>query len=84
MTIDMLDTQLVAPEGAKRYLLPLYVALLEGEGAAAKTSCLLGEMHGVRWVPDALASPESMVDDFIVFPDVNRVLWHSFMALGDE
>ena len=84
MFINTLGTQLVSPEGTPRYLLPVYVALLGGDSATSQISCLLGEMYGVRWCPDALASPESTVDDFIIFPDVNRVEWHSFMALGDE
>ena len=84
MTIDTVGTKVVTPEGTKRSLLPVYVALLEGDAATSKISCLLGDMYGVRWCPDALASPESTVDDFIIFPDVNQVEWHSFMALGDE
>ena len=41
-------------------------------------------MYGVRWAPDALAGVESDVDGYTLFPDVNRVEWHSFMAIGDE
>lgn len=63
-----------SPAGTGRVLLPVYVATLDGQ--------VIGEMEGVRWCPDALASPESTVGTYLVFPDVNRVEWHSFMAVG--
>ncbi|MEG2004949.1 MAG: potassium transporter KtrB [Bilophila sp.] len=64
------------PPGTARVLLPVYVATLDGQ--------VIGEMEGVRWCPDTLASAESLVGSYTVFPDVNRVEWHSFMALGGE
>ena len=47
-------------------------------------AALAGELYGVRWAPDSLASTESTVGDYTLFPDINRVEWHSFMALGDK
>lgn len=82
--IDTLGTALVTPDGGKRCLLPLYVMLLEADGSTATSPCLLGEPYGVRWAPDSLAATGSDVDGFILFPDVNRTEWHSFMAVGDE
>lgn len=82
--IDTLGTALVFPAGSPRFLLPVYAMLLETEEGKGKPSCLLGELYGVRWAPDALASAGSEVDGFVLFPDVNRAEWHSFMALGDE
>ena len=47
-------------------------------------AALAGELYGVHWAPDSLASTESTVGGYTLFPDINRVEWHSFMALGDE
>ena len=74
---------IVFPEGTPRLLLPMYVIQLENTGDYTGASAI-GEMYGVRWAPDSLAGIESDVDGYILFPDVNRVEWHSFMALGDE
>ena len=80
------DTQgydIVFDEGAPRLLLPLYIVLLDTATSLAGAS-VAGELYGVRWAPDKLAGTESEVDGYTLFPDVNRVEWHSFMAMGDE
>lgn len=74
---------IVFPEGTPRLLLPLYIIQLESVGNYSGASAI-GEMYGVRWAPDSLAGVESSVDGYTIFPDVNRVEWHSFMAIGDE
>ena len=81
--IDTQGTGIVFPEGTPRLLLPMYVIQLENTGDYTGASAI-GEMYGVRWAPDSLAGIESDVDGYILFPDVNRVEWHSFMAIGDE
>ena len=83
MKMDTQGTGIVFPEGTPRLLLPMYVIQLEDTGGYAGASAI-GEMYGVRWAPDALAGVESDVDGYTLFPDVNRVEWHSFMAIGDE
>ena len=83
MKIDTQGTGIVFPEGTPRLLLPMYVIQLENTGDYTGASAI-GEMYGVRWAPDSLAGIESDVDGYILFPDVNRVEWHSFMAIGDE
>lgn len=80
------DTQgydVVFDEGAPRLLLPLYLLVLDAVTSLAGSS-VAGELYGVRWAPDKLAGTESTVDGYTLFPDVNRVEWHSFMAMGDE
>lgn len=83
MTLDTPGTGLAAPEGTKRHLLPLYLVMMDIP-LSLKGAHALGELYGVRWAPDLLAGTESDVDGFFLFPDVNRVEWHSFMAIGDE
>ncbi len=83
MKMDSLGTGIVFPEGTPRLLLPLYFIQLENVSSSAGASAI-GEMYGVRWAPDSLAGIESSVDGYTLFPDVNRVAWHSFMAIGDE
>lgn len=83
MQMDTLGTMLAFPENTPRLLLPFYFILLEGRGNYEGASAI-GEMYGVRWAPDALAGVESDVDGYTLFPDVSRVAWHSFMAIGDE
>ena len=83
MKMDTQGAGIVFPEGTPRLLLPMYVIQLEDTGGYAGASAI-GEMYGVRWAPDALAGVESDVDGYTLFPDVNRVEWHSFMAIGDE
>ena len=80
---ETLGQPLVPPQGSVRMLLPLYVVQL-GVSGTFEGASVLGELYGVRWAPDALAASESVVDSYILFPDVNRVEWHSFMAIGDE
>ena len=83
MKMDTQGAGIVFPEGTPRLLLPMYVIQLEDTGGYAGASAI-GEMYGVRWAPDALVGVESDVDGYTLFPDVNRVEWHSFMAIGDE
>ncbi len=73
----------VFPPGSKRVLFPLYIVQMEEAGSYAGAA-LAGELYGVHWAPDSLASTESTVGGYTLFPDINRVEWHSFMALGDE
>ena len=73
----------VFPPGSKRVLFPLYSVQMEEAGSYAGAA-LAGELYGVHWAPDSLASTESTVGGYTLFPDINRVEWHSFMALGDE
>ena len=54
------------------------------EAGSYAGAALAGELYGVHWAPDSLASTESTVGGYTLFPDINRVEWHSFMALGDE
>ncbi len=80
---DTLGHDVVFDEGSPRLLLPLYVVLLDTATSLVGAS-VAGELYGVRWAPDKLAGTESDVDGYTLFPDVNRVEWHSFMAMGDE
>ena len=83
MSMDTPGHRVVFPDGAPRLLLPLYIVQLEASGSHAGAS-VVGELYGVRWAPDSLAGTESTVDGYTLFPDVNRVEWYSFMAIGDE
>ncbi len=59
-----------------RILLPVYVGT---------PNEIIGEMFGVYWIPDKYISPEDEINSrYVIFPDVSRVEWHSFMCIGDE
>ena len=65
----------------KRVLIPSYVALCGNNNNQHK---IAGQLDGVYWCPDGNNISESLVDNHVVFPDINRVNWYSFMAIGDN
>ena len=78
---DLLGAKMQVPDSADRPLLPLYLALVQSPG---NFTHVLGELYGVRWAPDSRSAAESTVGGWTLFPNVGRVEWSDFMALGDE
>jgi hypothetical protein len=70
------DPGLVYPSGAARVLIP---ARVQAQGMA------FGELDGVFWLPNQSNTAESSVtigeDTYRVFPRLNSVLGHQFMAV---
>ena len=69
--------------GFEQLLFPVYVFAY---GASQSDYYLLGQLDGVYWAPNQRNSPLSEVgtSDCVVFPNLNRTYWYSWMALKDE
>jgi len=72
------------PDGGFEMLLfPIYMYAYTASQASLY---LLGQLDGVYWAPNQRNTILSEVGspDCIIFPNTNRTLWHSWMALRDE
>jgi hypothetical protein len=72
------------PDGGFEMLLfPIYMYAYTASQASLY---LLGQLDGVYWAPNQRNTILSEVGspDCIIFPNLNRTLWHSWMALRDE
>lgn len=77
-------TNMNYPDGGMEQLLfPIYVYAYTASQAAVY---LLGQLDGVYWAPNIknTALTEVGSADCIVFPNLNRTQWYSWMALRDE
>lgn len=72
-------------DSSVKILLPMYVMIrtinARNYNEPHNTAGLL---DGVYFCPDMQNISESIVDDYVVFPDINRTTWNSFMAIGDN
>lgn len=72
------------PDGThEQLLLPVYMFAYT---ASQADYIVLGQMDGVYWAPNQKNTPLTETADgkYIVFPDLNRTSWYSWMAIGDE
>ena len=69
--------------GFEQLLFPIYIYALT---ASQADYYLLGQLDGVYWAPNIAntALTEVGSGDCIVFPNLNRTYWYSWMALKDE
>ena len=69
--------------GFELLLFPIYMYAYT---ASFSNLYLLGQLDGVYWAPNQRNTILSEVGspDCIIFPDLNRTRWHSWMALRDE
>lgn len=68
-----------------KILLPMYVMIMSINARNYnETHSTAGLLDGVYFCPDAQNISESIVNDCVVFPDINRITWNSFMAIGDN
>lgn len=75
------ERQIIYPDNAPVVVFPTYIYCYDLEGYKA----VLGQLDGVYYCPSAFNSPESVVgNEYIVFPDINRTNWYSWMAIKDE
>ena len=78
-------THMNYPDGGFEMMLwPIYMYAYT---ASQADLYLLGQLDGVYWAPNQRNTILSEVGDggnCIIFPDINRTLWYSWMALRDE
>ena len=77
-------THMNYPDGGfEQLIFPVYIYAYT---ASAADYYLLGQLDGVYWAPNQrnVALSEIGTSDCIVFPDLNRTYWYSWMALRDE
>jgi hypothetical protein len=69
-------------DGFEQMLYPIFVYALN---ASYEDYYLLGELDGVYWAPNQKNTVLSEVgaEDCIIFPDINRTSWYTWMALKD-
>ena len=77
-------TNMNYPDGGfEQLLFPIYIYAYT---ASQEDYYLCGQLDGVYWAPNQRNTALSEVGsgDCIVFPNLNRTLWYSWMALKDE
>lgn len=69
--------------GTELVLFPVYVYAFT---ASQADYFLLGQLDGVYWAPNQknVSLSEVGSSDCVIFPNLNRTLWHSWMALKDD
>lgn len=69
--------------GFEQLLFPIYIYAYT---ASQQDYYLLGQLDGVYWAPNIANTSLTEIGsgDCIVFPNLNRTSWHSWMALKDE
>ena len=72
------------PDGAHDQI--LFPVFIRHYTASQSDYITLGQLDGVYWAPNIKNTPLTETQDgkYIIFPDLNRTQWYSWMAVGDE
>ena len=78
------DVSVNYPDGAHDQV--LFPVFIRHHTASNSDYITLGQLDGVYWAPNIKNTPLTETQDgkYVIFPDINRTNWYSWMAVGDE